>query len=55
MEVHISRFQFAGIKKFPTTIKLSGGAKLKYKSGKFTVDYNKKSKGTHYQSNITYT
>ena len=54
MEVHISRFQFAGIKKLPTTIKLSGGAKLTYKNGIMHVNYNKKSGKTHYQSSIVY-
>ena len=55
MKVNISRFQFAGIKKFPTTIKLSGGAKLVYKNGKFTVKFSKKSGKVKYTSTITYT
>ena len=55
MDLHVSRFQFAGIKSFPSKIKLSGGAKLVYKNGRFTVKYNKKSGGAKYTSSITYT
>lgn len=55
MEVHISRFQFAGIKKFPSSIKLHGGAKLVYKNGKMNVTYKKKSGKTRFDSSIVYT
>ena len=55
MDVHVSRFQLTGIKSFPSTIKLSGGAKLVYKNGRFTVKYSKKSGKAKYTSTITYT
>ena len=54
MEVVLSRFQFAGIKKFPSSIKLSGGAKLTYKNGTMTIKYNKKKGRVRYTTNNTY-
>ena len=54
VDAHSSDFEFAHVKSFPKTIKLSGGAKLTYKNGKFTVSYKKKSKGVTYQSSIVY-
>ena len=54
VDVHSSNFQFAHVKSFPKTIKLSGGAKLTYKNGRFSVSYKKKSKGVKYQSIIAY-
>lgn len=54
MVIVLSRFQFAGIKKFPSSIKLSGGAKLTYKNGTITVKYNKKKGKTKFDSHITY-
>ena len=53
-EIHVSNFQFAHVKKFPSVIKLSGGAKLKYKNGLFTVTYKKKKGGAKFSSKITY-
>ena len=53
-EVYTSSFKFSKIKSFPTTIKLSGGAKLVYKNGQFTVTFSKKSGSVKYQSTITY-
>ena len=53
-ETHVSKFQFAHVKKFPTTIKLSGGAKLTYKNGQFKVSYYKKNKKYKFMSYIWY-
>ena len=53
-EIHTSNFQFAHVKKYPSVIKLSGGAKLKYKNGLFTVTYSKYKGGAKYYSHITY-
>ena len=54
VDLHVSSFQYSHVKSFPTKIKLSGGAKLTYKNGKFTVSYSKKSKGVTYKSSIVY-
>ena len=53
-DFHSSNFEFAHVKSFPKSFKLSGGAKLTYKNGKFIVSYKKKSKGVTYQSSIVY-
>ena len=57
-EIHISRFELSHVKKFPTTIKLSGGAKLTFKNGTFTVKYSKNKKSGNkkfqYRSTIKY-
>lgn len=53
-ETHQSDFQFSHVKKFPSTIKLSGGAKLKYKKGTFTVTYSKKKGSIKYKSRIRF-
>ena len=53
-KVYDSNIQYAHVKKFPTSIKLSGGAKLTYKNGKFTVKFSKKSGKIKYYSSISY-
>lgn len=53
-EVRVSNFQFAHVKKFPTSIKLSGGAKLTYKNGEFKLSYYKKSKKYKFMSYVWY-
>ena len=53
-EIHTSNFQFAHVKKYPSVIRLSGGAKLKYKNGLFIVTYSKYKGGAKYSSYITY-
>ncbi|MCR4777184.1 MAG: hypothetical protein K5869_12500 [Saccharofermentans sp.] len=50
----VSRFEYSHIKKFPTTIKLSGGAKLTYKNGTFKCSFNKKSGKVKYTSSVVY-
>ena len=53
-KVIVSNFQFAHVKKIPTSIKLSGGAKIKYKSGTWQLKFSKKSGKYKYASTISY-
>ena len=53
-KVIVSNFQFAHVKKMPTSFKLSGGAKIKYKSGTWQLKFSKKSGKYKYASNISY-
>lgn len=54
LKVVVSNFQFSHVKKFPTSFKLSGGAKISYKNGKFQLKFNKKSGKIKYTSNVSY-